>query len=119
MICQLEGLINKFKGPESQTHCFTHIFNLIAKSIIQQFDVLRAQANNIFDEATTALIELVGNIDVEEQGMAESSDNSNDDEDDKNTEDWVDKRDTITAEQLTMLDESVQPVRLMFVKVHI
>jgi hypothetical protein len=119
MIRQLEGLIDEFRGPESQTRCFTHILNLIAKSIIRQFDVPRAQANNAFDEATTALIELAGNIDVEEQEMAESSDDSDDDEDNENTEDWVDERDTMTAEQLAALDESAQPVRLMLVKVYI
>jgi hypothetical protein len=119
MIYQLQGLINEFKGPESHTHCFTHILNLIAKSIIQQFDIPRAQANSIFDEATMALIELAGNINVKEQKMAKSSDNSDNDKDDKNTEDWVNERDSMTAEQLTALDRSVQPVRLMLVKVRI
>jgi hypothetical protein len=49
--------------------------------------------------------------------MAESSDNSDNDKDDKNTEDWMDERDSMTAEQLTVLVRSVQPVRLMLVKV--
>jgi hypothetical protein len=49
--------------------------------------------------------------------MAKSSDNSDDDKDNENTEDWVDERDSMTAEQLTVLDKSVQPVRLMLVKV--
>jgi hypothetical protein len=64
-----------------------------------------------------ALIELAGNIDVKEQEMPESSDDSDDDKDDENTEDWVDERDSMTTEQLTVLDRSVQPVRLMLVKV--
>jgi hypothetical protein len=118
MIRQLEGLIDEFKGPESQTRCFTHILNLIAKSIIQQFDVPRAQANKVFDEPTTALIELAGNIDIEEQEMAKSDDDG-DDEDAKNTEDWVDERSTMNMEQLTALDKSAQPVRLMLVKVRV
>ena len=118
MIRQLEVLIDEFKGPESQTRCFAHILNLITKSIIRQFDVPKAQANKVFDEATRALVELAGNIDVEEQEMAgENSDDGDDGEDDKNMEDWVDERGTMTAEQLTALDESVQPVRLMLVKV--
>jgi hypothetical protein len=89
------------------------------KSIIQQFNIPRAQANSIFDEVTTALIELAGNIDVEEQEMAKSSNDSDDDKDDENTEDWVGERDSMTAEQLTALNRSVQPVRLMLVKVYI
>lgn len=119
MIRQLEELVDAFKGPESQTRCFTHILNLIAKSVIRQFDVPKARArdNEVFDEATMALIELAGNIDVEEQEMAESRDDGDDDEDDENVEGWMDEMDTMTAEQLTALNESVQPVRLMLVKV--
>ena len=71
----------------------------------------------MFNEVTTALRELAGNILVEEQEMAESSNDSNNDKDDENTEDWMDERDTLTAEQLTVLNKSMQPVRLMLVKV--
>jgi hypothetical protein len=119
MIRKLEELIDEFKGPESQTRCFTHILNLIAKSIMQQFNVLRAQANKVSDKATTALIELAGNIDIEEQEMAESGDDSDNNEDVENMENWVDERDTMTAEQCTALDKSVQPMRLMLVKVRV
>ena len=117
MIRQLEELIDEFKGQESQTRCFTHILNLIAKSIIRQFDLPKAQANRVFDEATTALMELAGNIEVEEREMAENTDDIDDEEEDENMEDWVDERDTMTVEQLAALDESVQPVRMMLVKV--
>lgn len=52
--------------------------------------------------------------------MAESRDNNDDDDgDDKNMEDWVDEMVDMTVEQLAMLNKSVQPVRLMLVKVHI
>lgn len=117
MIRQLELLIDKFKGQGSQTRCFAHILNLVAKSIIRQFDVPKAQANNIFDEPTTALMELAADIDVEEQEMAESRDDGDDGEEDENTEEWVDERDTMTTEQLAALDKSVHPVRMMLVKV--
>jgi hypothetical protein len=90
---------------------------LIAKSIIWQFDVLKAQANKVFDEVTTASMELAGNINIEEQEMAESRDDGDDDEEDEKMEDWVDERDTLTMEQLATLDKSVQPVWLMLVKV--
>jgi len=118
MIRHLGQLIGEFKGRESQTRCFAHILNLIAKSIIRQFDVPRAQVNKVFDEATAALVELAGDIDVEEQDAVErGDDDSDDDEEDENTEGWANERDTMTEEQLTELDESVHPVRLMLVKV--
>ena len=118
MIRQLEELINDFKGEESQTRCFTHILNLIVKSIIRQFDIPKAQADKVFDEATTALMELAGNTDAKEQEVAESRDDSDDDEEDKNLEGWVDERVTMTIEQLAELKKAVQPVRLMLVKMH-
>ena len=118
MVCQLERLIYEFKGQESQTRCFTHILNLIAKSIIRQFDTPKAQyGGRILDEATMALMELAGDIECEEQVMAERGDHREDDEEDENTEDWVDERDTMSEEQLGALDGTARPVRLMLVKV--
>ena len=122
MIRHLEVLIDEFRGRKSQTRCFAHILNLIAKSILQQFDIPRAQVNN--DDATVALIELAGNIEFEEEEMDEYGDNDNDDDnsDDQeevmeNTDDWVNEREAMTMEQLAELDKSVQPVRRMLVKV--
>ncbi|KAF8234807.1 hypothetical protein L208DRAFT_1020696, partial [Tricholoma matsutake] len=93
-----------------------------------QFNIPKAQADKVFDEVTTALMELAGNIDAEElvilghhyeeQEMAESRDDSDDDEEDENLEDWVDERVTMTVEQLAALDKAVQPVRLMLIKLH-
>ena len=60
---------------------------------------------------------LACNIDVEEQEMVESSDDRDDDKDSENTEDWVDEREAMTVEQLVTLNKSVQPVRLMLIKV--
>ena len=122
MIRHLEVLIDEFRGRKSQTRCFAHILNLIAKSILRQFDILRAQVNN--DDATVALIELAGNIEFEEEEMDEygDNDNDNDNSDDQeevmeNTDDWVNEREAMTMEQLAELDKSVQPVRWMLVKV--
>ena len=122
MIRHLEVLIDEFRGRKSQTWCFAHILNLIAKSILRQFDILRAQVNN--DHATVALIELAGNIEFEEEEMDEygDNDNDNDNSDDQeevmeNTDDWVNEREAMTMEQLAELDKSVQPVRWMLVKV--
>jgi hypothetical protein len=119
MVRHLGGLINEFKGRESQTRCFAHILNLIAKSIIRQLDTPKAQANRGFDEATAALLELAGNIDIEEQETAESGDDRDNDEEEENIENWVDERDAMTEEELAVLDKSVQPVRLMLVKVRV
>ena len=117
MIRQLTVHIDKFEGQECQTRCFAHILNLIAKSIIQQFDIPKAQANKVFDKATTALIVLAGDIDMEEQKMGVGRDDGNDNDNSENVESWVDKQVDMTVEQLAALNKSVQLVRLMLVKV--
>ena len=117
MIHQLMVYIDKFEGQECQTRCFAHILNLIAKSIIQQFDIPKAQANKVFDKATTALIVLAGDIDMEEQKMGVGRDDGNDNDNSENVESWVDKQVDMTVEQLAALNKSVQLVRLMLVKV--
>jgi len=117
MIRQLAELVDEFKGEESQTCCFTHILNLIAKIIIRQFNVPKAQADKVFDDATMALMELADNINVEEQKMANSGDEVDDEEEDENTEGWVDEHNAMTMDQLAALDKSVQLVRIMLVKV--
>ncbi|KAF8546724.1 hypothetical protein OG21DRAFT_1383697, partial [Imleria badia] len=38
MIDSLSDLIPAFTGPKNQTCCFLHIVNLIAKSLLCQFD---------------------------------------------------------------------------------
>jgi len=119
MIHHLAMRVDKFKGRKTQTRCFAHILNLIAKSIIRQFDVPKAQVDKVFDEATAALMELAGNIDVEERESAEHEDERDDDEADEDTEDWIDEREGMTLEQRAELDKSVQPVRLMLVKVRV
>jgi hypothetical protein len=48
--------------------------------------------------------------------MAQSRDDG-DNDNNENTENWVDERVDMTAEQLATLNKSVQPVRLMLVKV--
>lgn len=118
MIRHLEQLIDEFNGQQSQTRCFAHVLNLIAKSVVRQFDVPKTQVNKVVDKATNALLELAGNIDVEEQEMDEDDDKEDEDEDeDENVDGWVDERDAMPVEQLAALDKSVQPVRLMLVKV--
>ena len=38
MIEELQECIPEFAGSASHTHCFLHIVNLIAKSLLRQFD---------------------------------------------------------------------------------
>jgi len=69
MITELANLLDDFPGPANQTWCFTHILNLVVKSIIRQFDLLNAKSDKILDEASKELLSLAGNIEFEEEEL--------------------------------------------------
>jgi hypothetical protein len=55
MIDELCALLAAFPGAENQTCCFAHIINLIAKTVIQQFDIPKAREGEVVDEALKEL----------------------------------------------------------------
>jgi hypothetical protein len=58
MINELANLLDDFPGSANQTRCFTHVLNLVIKSIIRQFDLPKAQGDKILDEAANELLNL-------------------------------------------------------------
>ena len=116
MVDELSNLLDDFPGAPNRTRCFTHILNLVAKSILKQFDLPKAKADEVLDAAAQALADLAGDIEVEEELMGD--DLVGDDEDDDSSEGLADIRGEMSAEEIVELDESLQPVRLVLVKVN-
>lgn len=116
MIDELSNLLDEFPGPANQTRCFAHVLNLVVKSVIRQFDVPKAQADHVFDNATTELLKLAGDLENEEMQTLLDLDGDDDTEDDNN-EGWVDERTLMSEEELEELEETVQPIRLLLTKV--
>ena len=91
MVEELANIIDDFPGPVNQTRCFLHVLNLVVKSIMRQFDLLKSKKtsgdndNNSLDQATRELLSLAGDINLEEQIMADG-DEADDDDDDG----WID-----------------------------
>ena len=92
IITELQDLIDDFSGPANQTWCFTHILNLVVKSIIRQFDlpISKADKNRIFDEGAKELLSLARNIDVEEEEASRDGEDGVAGEED-NVEGWIDE----------------------------
>ena len=113
-----DDLIDDFPGPANQTRCFTHVLNLVVKSIIRQFDLPNSWAdkNQIFDEGTKELSSLAGNIDVEEEEASRDGEDGVAGEED-NVGEWIDECTLLDEEDLEELDKSVEPVRLVLTKV--
>ena len=120
MIEELAKLIDKFPGAPNRTRCFTHILNLVAKCILKQFDLPKVKAGVVLDDAAIALWELAGEIEAEEADMARDMRASGeaDDDDDDDIQSLLDAQSGMSEEEVTELEESVQPVRLILVKVN-
>ena len=116
MVDELSNLLDDFLGAPNRTRCFTHILNLIAKSILKQFDLPKAKADEALDAAAQALADLAGEIEVEEELMGD--DLVGDDKDDDSSEGLADIRGEMSAEEIVELDESLRPVCLVLVKVN-
>jgi len=117
MIEELANLLENFPGPANQTRCFTHVLNLVVKSIIRQFDLPKTKGGAVLNEAAEELLNLAGNIEFEEAELEMRDAREGEDAEDDNIEGWVDERVLMTEEEVAELDESVAPVRLLLTKV--
>jgi hypothetical protein len=117
MINQLANLLDLFPGPDNQTRCFAHVLNLIAKSIIRQFDIPKTLQDEAIDDRIRELQALAVDIDLEEKTTRHGLESRSDEDDEDNIDGWIDERESMSAEDVEKLDESVQPVRFMLAKV--
>jgi len=133
MIEHLSTLIENFSGAANQTCCFTHIPNLVAKSILRQFEPRKktgeGEEEDVDDarKAPTALaqeLELEEDIEVAddlEDGVDGDGNGVDGDEDlevDDNDDDGLgDDRNGMFEEEVAELEESLVPIRLMLTKV--
>jgi hypothetical protein len=118
MIDELEDRLETFSGAPNQTRCFAHILNLIAQTIIRQFDVPKAKGGGLVDnsEAVKGLQVLAEDIEIEELlTRANNTYKDSDNEDDLDR--WVDEKRGLSPSDLKGLEVDVQPVRRTLVKV--
>jgi hypothetical protein len=55
MIEHLAVLIDTFPGAANQTRCFAHILNLVAKSVLRQFEAPKVKGKKAVDEAANTV----------------------------------------------------------------
>ncbi len=117
MINELSNLLPNFPGAPNRCRCFLHIVNLVAKSVLKQFDVPDDRADAALNQADHELIELAMGIDMEELRTVAEQGAGGDSEGNDNTEGWVDETVGMSSEEREELREDIQPVRLVLVKV--
>jgi hypothetical protein len=106
-------------SPVNRTNCFAHILNLVAKSLLKQFDVKQDDKtkDDLTDDEQT-LLDLAGDIEQEECTTAQEKDDADDEtEDEDDLDGWVDELEALTLDEWEDLEESIRPVKRMLVKV--
>jgi hypothetical protein len=107
----------------NRTRCFLHILNLVAKSLLRQFDVIPCMGtdglnDNLSDEEEE-LLNLANGIEEEELTTA-LRDEANDDEEaseEDNDDGWVNEADELSEEEQAALKVHIRPVSRVLVKV--
>jgi hypothetical protein len=117
MVKHLATLVKNFPGAANQTRCFTHILNLVAKSILRQFDMAKRMADDPPDlnEAFDALALLAEEL--EDSGIPTDNDDDDGDGGDNDNDGLGDERGGMSEEEVAELEKSLTPVRLMLTKV--
>ena len=115
MVEKMDGLLTTFLAV-NRTRCFNHILNLVAKSLLKQFDVHRTdkEASDL-DDDERSLLGLAGDID-EELTMEQEDDSEDGGIEEDDLEDWVDEIAALTPEERKDLEALIHPVKCTLVK---
>lgn len=123
MVEALKDHLVVFPGESNRTRCFDHIVNLIAKSIIRQFDTSSKATGKSFDKVLQDLMVSAEDLDKEEletrEGECGEGDGEGDDGDGDNTDGWVDEREEMSEMEQEELDDNIQPIQWVLVKVSV
>lgn len=116
MVDALKDRLENFPGESNRTRCFDHMVNLIAKSVIRQFDAPKTKGNESFDDVLRELMVTAEDLDEEEAATREGEE-SDDESDDDNVDGFVNELEEMSEEEQKELDENIQPIRRVLVKV--
>jgi hypothetical protein len=135
MITELAKILPSF-SEVGHTRCFLHIVNLVAKSIIKQFDVQKKREDQHLDnaeqelrgeDAEQELQDLAGDVNLEEQqsieAMAqhqingEAGNTDTETETDDDVEGWIDEMMLLSPAEREQVEGDICPVKLVLVKV--
>lgn len=121
MLDELEANLPDFGGTAAHTRCFLHTVNLVAKSLIKEFDVSKKdkEALQTDEDATSDEDEHLAQelADLSREAEVEGHDDAPLDEQADNVEGLVDEMALLTEGEHNKLQRSIRPVKLVLVKV--
>lgn len=120
MVRKLSIKVPVFRGSATHTWCFLHTVNLVAKSLIREFDIKKKNANRALadsreydDEVGAELRELSEEVDGEEVDDEAANGSAADDDVDR----WIDEVELLGQHERLALEKDIRPVKLVLVKV--
>jgi hypothetical protein len=114
MIEHLADILTEFPGSANRTRCYAHILNLVAKAIMKQFDAPKGKTTGF----EVALEEFEDELETEPDDNLTEAEGNEAPENDGTDDEIVDEsRRGMSEEEISALDESVKPVRLVLFKV--
>jgi hypothetical protein len=119
MIKKLVKLLTGF-SVINHMHCFLHVVNLVAKSLIQQFDLPKKIRNEQLGDADRELYDVTENLVLDKtKATAAHGDKQGEDEesDDDDLEGWIDKQEELMAKERKQLHVSTRPFKLTLANV--
>src|SRR5258707_11378692 len=105
MIDHLVTMLDNYPGSTNQTHCFTHILNLVAKCIMKQFDAPKKKR------------QADGEVDEDADDLAAAFDELEEELEDEGVDWEYDMHTDMTNEDVENLEKNVKPVRRVLSKV--
>ena len=131
MIEELGYRLSTFGGAASRTRCFLHVVNLVAKSLIQQFDMSKKEADVGLDgvvdgKVKCTIVDELAAMDEELEELDGSGDtgggiyleeNEGDDDIEVEDEGWIDELEDLSEAEREQLVDAILPVKLALVKV--
>ena len=105
----------------NHTQCFVHILNLVAKSLLKQFDTkMDDKEKGELNDKERGILALASDIEEEELMTAQEYDEDDGDiDEDNDVEGWVDEVQALSPQEQENLDKSLVPVKQMLIKVMI
>ena len=105
MIEELRSILNAFPGAANQTRCFLHILNLVAKSVLGQFEPPKARDKDLLSEGAKELAALAEDLE-ESLDDHNGEDNDLDELEDNNEGEEQDEHEGMSEEEITELEDA-------------
>ena len=116
MIDKLESRLMDFPGASNCAWCFTHILNLVIKSIMYQFNVRTYDTNERYEPELAGDINDINAEELELEG--EQEDYCDDEpENPDNAEGWIGEQDGMEDKDIEELEDKIQPIQFLLTKV--